>query len=168
VTCPLTCTGVAAKTRRVHVSVVVVRFARVLPLPSDNWLGGCGEWFCHGEPDGATGRALSVRAGDCLVGDTCIMLAATERLQGVITRLPTHNPLAKASAQACPTACSPPNPATVKCKRCSAELGTVQKVEKQGNGLYKGKRRETRVYISKSQKWLLPSPVQFTGGLICL
>ncbi|XP_061422675.1 E3 ubiquitin-protein ligase E3D-like [Lethenteron reissneri] len=54
-------------------------FRRVLPLPSCHWQAMVSEWCCHGggaRVDSLARTPLGPRAGDCLVGDTHLVLHA--------------------------------------------------------------------------------------------
>uniref|UniRef100_A0A672S900 E3 ubiquitin-protein ligase E3D n=1 Tax=Sinocyclocheilus grahami TaxID=75366 RepID=A0A672S900_SINGR len=48
-------------------------FGRVLPLPNGNWNALVDDWCCH--PDPFANKKLLPRDGDCLLGDTFLLLA---------------------------------------------------------------------------------------------
>ncbi|TRY93661.1 hypothetical protein DNTS_001117 [Danionella cerebrum] len=78
-------------------------FARVLPLPNGNWNALVEDWCCH--PDPFANRKLLPRDGDCLLGDTFVLLARDEACQ---------KSLARESAK---------KHVMVSCRSCSTVLG---------------------------------------------
>ncbi|XP_073781072.1 E3 ubiquitin-protein ligase E3D isoform X1 [Danio rerio] len=78
-------------------------FGRVLPLPNGNWNALVDDWCCH--PDPFANRKLLPRAGDCLLGDTFILLLRDDGCDESLTRAAAEKRV------------------LVSCRRCSTALG---------------------------------------------
>ncbi|XP_073703833.1 E3 ubiquitin-protein ligase E3D isoform X2 [Garra rufa] len=89
-------------------------FGRVLPLPNGNWNALVDEWCCH--PDPFANRKLLPRDGDCLLGDTFLLLARDGSCERTLVR--EENSLQKASAEKRSS-----KSVMVSCRSCSAVLG---------------------------------------------
>uniref|UniRef100_A0A8C2I2R7 E3 ubiquitin-protein ligase E3D n=1 Tax=Cyprinus carpio TaxID=7962 RepID=A0A8C2I2R7_CYPCA len=90
-------------------------FGRVLPLPNGNWNALVDDWCCH--PDPFANRKLLPRDGDCLLGDTFLLLARDSSCEQTLVR--EENSLQKASAEQKRSS----KRVTVSCRSCSAALG---------------------------------------------
>jgi HECT-like Ubiquitin-conjugating enzyme (E2)-binding len=79
------------------------RFNRILALPSDNWLDGSESWWCHGggghchsasETCSSTAHdvelSLSMKPQDCLVGDSCLVVADEALIGGSCLSVDSH------------------------------------------------------------------------------
>ncbi|XP_050988336.1 E3 ubiquitin-protein ligase E3D isoform X2 [Labeo rohita] len=89
-------------------------FGRVLPLPNGNWNALVDDWCCH--PDPFANRKLLPRDGDCLLGDTFLLLARDGSCEQTLVR--EENSLQKASAEKRSSKL-----VTVSCRSCSVVLG---------------------------------------------
>ncbi|XP_056114218.1 E3 ubiquitin-protein ligase E3D isoform X2 [Rhinichthys klamathensis goyatoka] len=89
-------------------------FGRVLPLPNGNWNALVDDWCCH--PDPFANRKLLPRDGDCLLGDTFILLARDISCEQTLTR--EGNLSQKASAEKRVS-----KRVMLSCTSCSAVLG---------------------------------------------
>ncbi|XP_043118022.1 E3 ubiquitin-protein ligase E3D [Puntigrus tetrazona] len=85
-------------------------FGRVLPLPNGNWNSLVDDWCCH--PDPFANRTLLPRDGDCLLGDTFLLLARDSGCEQTLVR--EEKPPRKASPAE--------RRVTVSCRSCSAAL----------------------------------------------
>ncbi|XP_051722049.1 E3 ubiquitin-protein ligase E3D isoform X2 [Ctenopharyngodon idella] len=90
-------------------------FGRVLPLPNGNWNALVDDWCCH--PDPFANRKLLPRDGDCLLGDTFILLARDSSCEQTLTR--EGNSSQQASAEQKRSS----KRVMVSCRSCSAVLG---------------------------------------------
>ncbi|KAK2903484.1 hypothetical protein QQF64_009412 [Cirrhinus molitorella] len=90
-------------------------FGRVLPLPNGNWNALVDDWCCH--PDPFANRKLLPRDGDCLLGDTFLLLARDGSCEQTLVR--EENSLQKASAEQKRSS----KRVTVYCRSCSVVLG---------------------------------------------
>ncbi|RXN15720.1 E3 ubiquitin- ligase E3D [Labeo rohita] len=90
-------------------------FGRVLPLPNGNWNALVDDWCCH--PDPFANRKLLPRDGDCLLGDTFLLLARDGSCEQTLVR--EENSLQKASAEQKRSS----KLVTVSCRSCSVVLG---------------------------------------------
>ncbi|XP_016375043.1 E3 ubiquitin-protein ligase E3D-like [Sinocyclocheilus rhinocerous] len=90
-------------------------FGRVLPLPNGNWNALVDDWCCH--PDPFANKKLLPREGDCLVGDTFLLLARDSSCEQTLVR--EENSLQKASAEQKRSS----KHVMVSCRSCSAALG---------------------------------------------
>lgn len=90
-------------------------FGRVLPLPNGNWNALVDDWCCH--PDPFANRKLLPRDGDCLLGDTFILLARDISCEQTLTR--EGNSFQKASAEQKRVS----KRVMLSCTSCSAVLG---------------------------------------------
>ncbi|XP_067305420.1 E3 ubiquitin-protein ligase E3D isoform X2 [Pseudorasbora parva] len=89
-------------------------FGRVLPLPNGNWNALVDDWCCH--PDPFANRKLLPRDGDCLLGDTFILLARDSSCEQTLTRegnTPQKAPAEKRVSKR----------VMLSCRSCSAVLG---------------------------------------------
>ncbi|XP_039507291.1 E3 ubiquitin-protein ligase E3D isoform X2 [Pimephales promelas] len=91
-------------------------FGRVLPLPNGNWNALVDDWCCH--PDPFANRKLLPRDGDCLLGDTFILLAQDTSCEQTLTR--EGNSSQKASAEVKKRVSKR---VMLSCTSCSAVLG---------------------------------------------
>ncbi|XP_044064560.1 E3 ubiquitin-protein ligase E3D [Siniperca chuatsi] len=91
-------------------------FKRVLPLPNGNWNAIVDDWCCHPDP---FAKKLLPRAGDCLLGDTFLLLARDGNCAQTLTE--EVSPVGSDDSQ------DPKKPCRrltlVSCKSCSSELG---------------------------------------------
>uniref|UniRef100_A0A673KYP5 E3 ubiquitin-protein ligase E3D n=1 Tax=Sinocyclocheilus rhinocerous TaxID=307959 RepID=A0A673KYP5_9TELE len=76
-------------------------FGRVLPLPNGNWNALVDDWCCH--PDPFANKKLLPRDGDCLLGDTFLLLARDSSCEQTLKHGSKH--------------------VMVSCRSCSAALG---------------------------------------------
>lgn len=90
-------------------------FGRVLPLPNGNWNALVDDWCCH--PDPFANRKLLPRDGDCLLGDTFLLLARDSSCEKTLVR--EEKSLQKASAEQKRSS----KRVLVSCRSCSAALG---------------------------------------------
>lgn len=90
-------------------------FGRVLPLPNGNWNALVDDWCCH--PDPFANRKLLPRDGDCLLGDTFLLLARDSSCEQTLVR--EEKSLQKASAEQKRSS----KRVLVSCRSCSAALG---------------------------------------------
>lgn len=90
-------------------------FGRVLPLPNGNWNALVDDWCCH--PDPFANRKLLPRDGDCLLGDTFLLLARDSSCEQTLVR--EESTLQKASAEHGRSS----KRVMVSCRSCSAVLG---------------------------------------------
>ncbi|XP_016342371.1 E3 ubiquitin-protein ligase E3D-like [Sinocyclocheilus anshuiensis] len=90
-------------------------FGRVLPLPNGNWNALVDDWCCH--PDPFANKKLLPRDGDCLLGDTFLLLARDSSCEQTLVR--EEKSLQKASAEQKHGS----KRVMVSCRSCSAALG---------------------------------------------
>ncbi|KAK7147916.1 hypothetical protein R3I94_010440 [Phoxinus phoxinus] len=89
-------------------------FGRVLPLPNGNWNALVDDWCCH--PDPFANRKLLPRDGDCLLGDTFILLARDSSCEQTLTREESSSQKASAEKRVSKRV-------MLSCSSCSAVLG---------------------------------------------
>ncbi|KAK7157217.1 hypothetical protein R3I93_008634 [Phoxinus phoxinus] len=89
-------------------------FGRVLPLPNGNWNALVDDWCCH--PDPFANRKLLPRDGDCLLGDTFILLARDSSCEQTLTREESSSRKASAEKRVSKRV-------MLSCTSCSAVLG---------------------------------------------
>uniref|UniRef100_A0A671PCT5 E3 ubiquitin-protein ligase E3D n=1 Tax=Sinocyclocheilus anshuiensis TaxID=1608454 RepID=A0A671PCT5_9TELE len=77
-------------------------FGRVLPLPNGNWNALVDDWCCH--PDPFANKKLLPRDGDCLLGDTFLLLARDSSCEQTLQKHGSKRVM-------------------VSCRSCSAALG---------------------------------------------
>ncbi|XP_016098262.1 E3 ubiquitin-protein ligase E3D isoform X1 [Sinocyclocheilus grahami] len=90
-------------------------FGRVLPLPNGNWNALVDDWCCH--PDPFANKKLLPRDGDCLVGDTFLLLARDSSCEQTLVREESSRQNASAEQK------RSSKRVMVSCRSCSAALG---------------------------------------------
>ncbi|XDV39696.1 hypothetical protein PO909_008897, partial [Leuciscus waleckii] len=96
-------------------------FGRVLPLPNGNWNALVDDWCCH--PDPFANRKLLPRDGDCLLGDTFILLARDSSCEQTLTRQDNSSQKASAEYVCVPQQKRVSKRVMLSCTSCSAVLG---------------------------------------------